>query len=41
MNNLFATWHHGAGVDLGEGPQLDVAGEQASGGGAGGTWPSG
>lgn len=26
MNNLFATWHRAADVDLGDGSALDVAG---------------
>jgi len=26
MNNLFATWHHGADVDLGDGPERDIVG---------------
>jgi len=26
MNNLFATWHHGGDVDLGDGSHVDVAG---------------
>jgi hypothetical protein len=26
MNNLFATWHHRAAVDLGDGSEFDVAG---------------